>query len=286
MKFAVPAVALLTTLLATCSAKSQPPYAKPVQQPSSDKAATTESVPAPVAVSPWLVPDSYTDEVPPGPPIGVEIYFQSGFSVPLRSSLPTAELLGRDMKTGYVVQGGVRTLFFNEAATRAWVVDLSLSHFSNGHNQDIEYPLRVIDFTGNFDPNTGQDEVKLIQFGTPTKPGIKIRDTDRTYVNLGIGRDYFLFGGTAESEGRNWRFGWDLGGRYGALSQEYDILKHRTDVIGGVYGGVHSDVLVPSRWGVLLFGFRTEWAYTWSDILQRASDIEEVNFMLTLGWRY
>lgn len=285
MKLVTPALATLAIALAATMAQGQPPYARPVPESPGERGGPTEASPDTALGSRWLSGGpTYGADIPVGPPIGVEVYLQSGFSMPINSIVGNKDLLGRDMRTGFVVQGGVRTLFYNDATTRAWVVDASLSHYSNGHNRDVEYPLRVLDITGT--DFQGQPVVELIQFGTPTTPGVRIRDTDRSYVNLGIGRDYFIFGGAAEKDGGCWRWGWDTGGKYGCLSQEYDVIKHRTDVTGGVYVGLHADVLLPTRWGVFTFGGRTEWAYTWSDILQRASDIEEINLMLSLGWRY
>ena len=188
------------------------------------------------------------------------------------------------MVPGFLFQGGVRALFFNDSATRAWAIDASISHQSNGQDPNELYPLRVIDFTGNTDI-TGQPEVKLIQFGTPTLPAIRIRETHRTYVNLGVGRDYY-WRTSAEEPGTMFRIGWDTGGRYGALSQEYNLIKHRTDVVGGIFVGAHGEFEIPSRWGLWQLGVRTEYAYTWSDILQRASDIQEINVMMTFGVRY
>jgi len=82
------------------------------------------------------------------------------------------------------------------------------------------------------------------------------------------------------------RYGWQVGGRYGALSQEYDIIKHRTDVVGGFFMGAHGEFEYPCRWGVLQLGVNCQYGYTWSDILQRASDIQEINTMFNIGLRY
>jgi hypothetical protein len=286
MKASSLVAAVLAVLLADASARAQAPYAKPVRELTSDGPGAAEAAPGTFAVSRWLTPNGYgcyseTD----GPPIGAEVYLSGGWSIPLSTTISGKERLGRDMSTGYVVQGGLRTSFFNMPADRAWVVDISLSHMNNGHNQQAKYPLRVLEFTGNTDPLTGQPEVKRIQFGTPTRPGVTIRDTGRTFVNLGLGRDYYVWG-TAETDERHLRVGWDVGARYGTLSQEYHEIKHRTDVIGGTYVGVHGEYEIPTRMGMLTFGARTEWGYTWSDILQQASDIQEINVLLTLGLRY
>ena len=262
LRINAPVAALLAVLLAGSPAWTQTPYGRPVQESVGSPDAEPIPAPASAPTSRWLTAGPGLCDVPvAAPPIAAEVYFQSGWSIPTNSWFNKRDVLGRDMNLGFVVQGGVRTLFFNQPATRAWVVDTSISHHSNGHDQDVGYPLRVIDFTGNTDI-TGQPEVKLIQFGTPTRPPIEIRDTDRTYVNVGVGRNYY-WNSSAETECWHMRWGWDIGGRYGALSQEYDLIKHRTDVIGGFFVGVplrvrsaeplgHAHVRRPRRVGVHL----------------------------------
>lgn len=101
-----------------------------------------------------------------------------------------------------------------------------------------------------------------------------------------MGRDFYFKAPADDPLARKTRLGFDSGGRYGTLSQEYDRIRHRTDVIGAFYAGMHYDLEVPSKWGVLVLGSRVEYSYTWSDILQRKSDIQEINTMLSVGFRY
>ncbi|MCI0681712.1 MAG: hypothetical protein L0Y71_06385 [Gemmataceae bacterium] len=275
---------LFAMLMAACPALGQPPSARPVPEIVGDPLAAPAPADQIVPASRWLSQEPAGCNAPEGAPIAAEVYLRNGASIPFSSSFNRRDALGRDMTPGYLIQGGIRTLFYNEPADRAWVIDAGISHVSNGHDHNRLYALRVIDFTGETDI-TGQPEIALIQFGTPTTPGVRIRDTDRTYVNLGFGRDYY-WRSFADDLCRHVRLGWDAGGTYGALSQEYNIIKHRTDVIGGVYGGLHGDVEFPTEWGAWFVGIRWEYAYTWSDILQRASDIQEINVSLTLGLRY
>jgi hypothetical protein len=286
MKSKMLAVVVLAMVLAQCRvAWAQTPYPKPAQEFSSDRG-SEPAPPEPMRTSRWLTPTPCLCEGSgESPPIAAEVYFQTGASIPINSWFNHADALGRDMRSGFVVQGGVRTLFFNDPATRAWVIDASISHVSNGQDPTVRYPLRVLDFTGNTDPLTGQPEVKRIQFGTPTRPGLEIRDTERTFVNLGLGQDYYAWT-SADAPGRHWRFGWDSGGRYGTLSQEYNLIKHRTDVCAGFFVGLHSELEASTRWGIFTAGVRTEWSYTWTDILQHSSDIQEINVMMTVGLRY
>jgi hypothetical protein len=236
--------------------------------------------PQALGTSRWIGHTGYLcDDDGVSPPIGSEVYLFSGVSIPFGG-----QYHGSALQPGFVIGGGLRTSFFNQAMDRAWVVDGSISHFNNRGNDEKRFPLKVIDFTGNKLPD-GSDEIKLVQYGTPIRPGLLIRDTDRTFVSLGIGRDFYITA-PADAPGSKCRWGLDAGGRYGTSSQEYDIIKHRTDVIGGFYCGVHYDYETPCRWGIFVVGGRWEYSYTWSDILQHVSDIQETNLMLTLGLRY
>jgi len=278
-------VALLAAACIAGPAWAQPPYAKPVREVIGDRTAEPLAPPQTEPGSRWISSGPCLCDGGESPPIAAEVYFRTGISTPFASSFNHHDLLGRDMRAGFLYQLGIRTLFFDVPATRAWAIDVSLSHVDNGQDPDVGYPLAVIDFTGNTDPTTGQPEVKRIQFGTPIEPPIHIRDTHRTYLNLGFGRDTY-WNASAEDSGRRFRVGWDVGARYGALSQEYDRIKHRTDVIGGLYAGAHADFEWSTSWGAWHAGVRCEYSYTWSDILQRASDIQEINTLLTVGIRY
>lgn len=279
-------VALLAVVCTAGPACAQPPYARPVREVIDERTAEPLAAPQTEPGSRWITNGPcLCDGAGQSPPIAAEVYFRTGISTPFASSFNHHDVLGRDMRAGFLYQFGIRTLFFDAPATRAWAVDVSISHIDNGQDPDIGYPLAVIDFTGDIDPLTGQPEVKLIQFGTPNLPAVHIRETHRTYLNLGVGRDSY-WSASADDPGRRFRIGWDIGARYGALSQEYDRIKHRTDVIGGAFFGVHGEFEFPTSWGAWHAGVRCEYSYTWSDILQRASDIQEINTMATFGIRY
>ena len=66
------------------------------------------------------------------------------------------------------------------------------------------------------------------------------------------------------------------------------VFGHLTDTIGGVYASLHSDLDIPCGCCVFQLGFRAEWDYTWSDILQiqNKSDVQDINLMVSLGVRY
>ncbi len=189
-------------------------------------------------------------------PILTEFYLRVGPSFPIGS-----QFLGEKLDTGWMIAVGARAMFYNQPQTAAWAVDLHIANL-NHHAKDLDVFLL---------PNTG----------TVVTP----REYNRTFVGLGLGRERYLWG-AAHSEGSTWRVGWDGGGRWGSASAKLRGSKHVTDVIGGVYAGIHTDLEIP--WGCCIFiaGIRGEWEYTWSDILQRTSDAQDANLLFNFGVRY
>jgi hypothetical protein len=209
--------------------------------------------------------------------IDTEVYLRNGVTFPIQGAI-----FGETLDVGYVVQGGWRSLFFNVADTSAWVVDLSISNMSNGGRRpDVLIPLRnvLVPSGDNNQLNNQEVSVPLV--------GVTIRKLNRTFVNVGLGKEWYLLG-TAHSGEPNLRVGFDSGGRWGSASLRTFELPHRNDVIGGVWAAVSSDVEVPYGGFVFQGGLRFEWDYTWSDILQRHnnSDMQDVNLMINFGFRY
>ena len=104
---------------------------------------------------------------------------------------------------------------------------------------------------------------------------------------MGGGREWYLFG-SASSGCTMWRFGFDTGGRWGSERADFNEIRHRNDMIGGIWAAAHTDVEIP--WGccVLQAGFRVEYGYTWSDILQiqNKSDVQDINILFNFGVRF
>ena len=205
--------------------------------------------------------------------ISYEVYFNSGPSIPLG----TGTVLSRNCDVGLTIEGGFRTLFFNNDNTRAWFVDIGgVSSWNSG---GATAPKEL--FTLNVlvpDATTGQ----------MTRANIvdSIRSVNRTFLNAGLGREWF-WGGDGTSTTGHWRAGVDAGGRYGTESMTFDLeLKHRTDVIGGAYVGGHVNYEFPWYDLLVQVGVRVEYAYTWSDILQRSTDMNELNLLFTAGIRF
>jgi hypothetical protein len=210
-------------------------------------------------------------------PIRSEIYVRTGPSVPIGGGF-----FGHTLTTGWDIQGGGRTLFFNTQDDAAWTVDLSISNIGNhGENPNQSATLLKVLVPG---PSS--------IFGGSTRllaPSINVttRSLNRTFFNLGFGREIYLYG-SPDAEGPSWRVGVDGGGRYGSAKLEMHEIQHRTDTIAGAFVSIHSDVECPYGCITLLAGFRFEWDYTWMDILQvqNNSDLQDLNFLITAGIRF
>jgi hypothetical protein len=187
------------------------------------------------------------------------------------------------LQTGWAVEGGARLLLFDDDLLRAWTVSFSVLHiYNHGKRPDIQVPFTTLvpDAT---DPNLPPTEIR---FGVDV-PGLTIRSLNRTFVTLGAGREWYLLG-SGDCDGPAWRIGFDTGGRWGMTNLETHELRHRIDVIGGVWLAVHGDVEIPCGCCTLYGGLRAEWSYTWSDVLQQQndSDLQDVTLMMTLGVRF
>jgi hypothetical protein len=126
--------------------------------------------------------------------------------------------------------------------------------------------------------------------------GVSIEELNRTYVNLGVGRDWYLWGqaptylncGQRECGQLAWRFGIDGGGRYGTAKLSLHEIQHRKDAIAGIYAAAHTDVEYPCGCCTFQAGIRVEYDYTWMDILQEQNDadVQEINLLFTAGVRF
>ena len=210
-------------------------------------------------------------------PIRSEIYLRAGPSVPIGGGF-----FHDTLKTGWEIQGGGRTLFFNTQGDAAWAVDLSISNFNNtGRNPNHTATLQNVIVAGppSFSGSSTTIMVPSLDVST--------RSLNRTFVNLGFGRDVYLYG-APDAEGLSWRVGVDGGGRYGSAKLELHEIVHRTDTIAGLFASIHSDLEYPYGCITLLAGFRLEWDYTWMDILQHQnnSDLQDLNFLFSAGMRF
>jgi hypothetical protein len=225
-------------------------------------------------------------------PINTELYVHTGPSIPVAGGF-----LHKVLETGWDIQGGGRSMFFNPAVDAAWTADLSLMSIFN-HALPNEKFLVTAD-------------INMAPAGLPSGPNVQVqghvKDLNRTFVTAALGREWYL-NAPANAAGWKWRAGMDIGGRIGTGRAEFVLepnqgfiapdnagLKHKTDTIYGLEIALHSDVEIP--WGCCTFtyGFRVEWDYTWMDILnpknarlvhQLNSQLQDVNLLLTAGVRF
>jgi hypothetical protein len=208
-------------------------------------------------------------------PICSELYFRIGASV----NLGHTSALNDVIHTGWMVEGGYRSLFFNPEQTDAWTIEFGLSNTTNQgkFNGSGGIPLTVLV------PNSAGTGTP-IRFGTDV-PGITLRNLNRTAANLGGGHEWYL-NGHANDNCPTWRAGFDIGGRWGSANAEFNELRHRSKVFEGIWVALHTDVEIPCHCCTFLAGFRMEWDYTFSDLLQGTSDLTGINFLANFGVRY
>jgi hypothetical protein len=234
---------------------------------------------APAGLSSWITydrPAACCGPIGADGPITTEIFLRAGASLVLNDST-----LGRTVQNGWAVDGGARSLFFNAERTAAWAATYGVSNYNyHGTRPDIKIPLHILV------PNAAGTATP-INFGTDV-PGVTMRDLNETFFNLGFGRDWWFWGSAYSCDGPLWRLGFDVGGRYGSGRVRLWELRHRTDVMGGVWVGVHSLWEVPCACGWFVAGFRAEWGYVWSDIMQRQndSDLILINLLGQIGYRF
>jgi hypothetical protein len=222
-------------------------------------------------------------------PISSEIYARTGPSIPTGSSI-----IRQGINTGWLSEFGGRALLFNRDTNAAWTGDFGIDYTFNDGGGHPEFPLRLLFPTTITNPFTGQ-AITNLQFGTVP---ITIRDYQRVAVRLSGGREWFLPPGYCP--GWHFRFGTDIGGRWGTsrldmndLTRSNEIdFRHQSDVYGAVVLSIHSDLeapIGPRLW--FIAGTRAEWAYNFSDVLKNAlpsqkSDTGEINLLLNFGVRF
>lgn len=205
-------------------------------------------------------------------PISGEFYFRPGVSMPFG-----AGILGKVLDPGLMLQGGIRSLFYNPQLTSAWVVDFGLT--TVWYDAVVDRQARLLNTT------------QTVQGVSVFVPDLLVTPSslNQTYVHLGFGREHYLFGRADCCQGEPaCRWGWDAGGRYGTEKLVMNEIKHRTDIVGGLYASAHADLEVPYKCCIFFFGVRGEVGYMWSDILQAQNntDLLTVNALFNCGVRY
>jgi hypothetical protein len=257
--------------------------------PGSDPAgtlATAGNAPLPQGAyaSPW-----FTDGPGCCGPLGgnghvdYELYTQTG-PVLVGSNAPFTDHL----KTGWMVGGGGRTLFFNQAGDAAWLVDLGLSYqYNRGTFEEIGLFIRQ-NPTTNQVTGARQDHPDLFV-------STRIRALHRTAFNFSFGRDCWLLGNGANGfeDGWNVRVGADIGGRWGTAhvdlvpGSQVDVYSRRQGVFHGLTASVHADVEHPFGGWIWFGGLRVQYGIDWTNIVPPISgDVQFLNLMISTGVRF
>jgi hypothetical protein len=208
--------------------------------------------------------------------LGYEVYLRNGVSLPFGGGV-----LAKDLDVGWAIQGGARVLIFDQPKLAAWTVDLGVTNINNPAQGEHPATLENIIVPG---PSNifGQSTSQVL-------PSIDVtfHRYNRTFVSAGFGREWYLWD-PANSCGFIWRAGFDAGPRYGTSKLDLNELPHRTRVIGGAFVSVHSDVEWPCGACIYQAGFRAEWSYTFSEILQdqNNADVQDILLMFNLGVRF
>jgi len=265
---------ILTAWLSGPTAFAQTTSNQPIYPPPSPIDKNGEAVPPaeppprpPGVLSPWITYQRECCEGLPGKitPLFTELYVNAGPTFPIGGTNLSAEL-----KTGWSFTGGARALFFNAPMTSAWAIDLHVMTTSEGAAN----------------PPSARFPVTIFERGTRSDFNASVHTLNRTSFGVGLGREWYLRR-PATMDGLNWRFGIDVGARYGSERVAFNETGHLTDVVGSAYTSAHSDVEC-CLWGHCMFhaGLRLEWSYTWSDVLQRTSDSQDISLLFTIGIRY
>jgi hypothetical protein len=195
-------------------------------------------------------------------PINTELYIQTGPDLPIGGGK-----FEHILNTGWDVQGGGRSLFYTADMTGAWTVDINLN-YSYNHGSSF-------------------NSVPIFETNHTTPVQAHLLALHRVDVTSTVGREWYLYVWPQEN-GPAWRAGAEIGGGLGSARADFVEVHHRTDVIYRLVIALHTDLEFPHGCCTFLVGARAEWDHDWMDILQSQSNsnIQDANFMLSLGVRY
>jgi hypothetical protein len=253
--------------------------------PTATAVLTGEGHPKGTVTSPWCGNHPCGGPVGGNGPLSYEVVAFTGPSLNVAGGSFNSRL-----QNGWKVGGSVRTLWFNEPGTAAWVLDLGMNYTYNRGTSGDDESLRLEVFTPRPRNNAGE------LLGPDALVVHNIRSLTRVTASFGIGRDIFFKGPgfVGGFEGTNGRFGVDAGGRWG--TGHVDLVPfgttdnnylRRTGITHGVYAGMHLNWEVPMGSWIFTSGVRTEWEYMWTNMIPpHNGDIVSVNILLTAGVRF
>jgi hypothetical protein len=219
-----------------------------------------------------------------GGPIGSELFIRSGMSFPIGGGI-----FNQFLHTGWDIEGGARVLFFNQPSTRAWAVSLSIGNIFN-RTGDANQPITLLRFPVHTlvqVPGTNTVAPQVVQVPEVTAT---VSSLNQTFVSAGFGREWWLLGSAypGSQGGWNWRIGVEGGGRWGSAMVQFNEFQHHTDVVGGMFCGMHSFLEYPFRCAIPFAGVRFEYNYIWTSILQdqNKGDYQSLNLLFELGVRF
>ena len=167
-------------------------------------------------------------------------------------------------------------MIYNVEGDAAWDITLSVSNILNhGQHSDRTMPLDILI------PSS-----VIGAPGTPSSLQVSVRELERTFVNAGVGRDWYLGVPASICGPARCRVGIDVGGRWGDAKIEFNEAQHKARDTGGVYVALHADLECPCGCCTFLYGFRAEWDYLWMHVNGNDFDGQDVNLLIQLGVRY
>lgn len=258
-------------------------------------------LPAGSVESPWCgatPAGAYTNPIGGNGPVTYELLGYTGPSMPVLGGV-----LNNRLNVGWVVGTDARTLFFNQTHDAANVLIFGYTYTFNKGRNDVANGIDVAtprqrqainpdtgfpQFDGNGNPVFERNPIDGLARYT-------VRSFQRQSFNFGVGRDWWLNGPAyvgAASES-NWRFGADLGGRWGTGHIDLVPLNNRENYLrrAGVYHGFYAGTSIQYErtFGntILYTGLRVQWAYNWMNyVLPQDGDMQDVNILMTLGVRF
>jgi hypothetical protein len=211
-------------------------------------------------------------------PISSEVFLRTGVTFPLGSGI-----FGNALDPGWAIEGGARVLFYNKAVDRAWGGELSISNW-NYNQVGPKHQVPLLNLPSRSTNAFGQTTTTILPELDVSVAGLNV-----TFANAALSREWYLIGsGDCGAGSINWRFGMDLGGRWGSGRVDLNEIRHRTSVFSAAYVAWHTDLEIPCSCCTLVAGVRGEYNYVFNDILQSQNDtdLQAINLLFTFGARY